>query len=136
MSSSSASAARQPTLSPTAWIGEPQACPAWVGFPSLAGFPAGLQWSGRGQVPAIGDSVHIYLNSFGPAEVKAYFHAEGFLGVVCAPETLPAWFQRQCPGVTLGHCFGRELEPYQPTPAPVVGSPEDWIPDYPPQDEE
>ncbi|WP_426491310.1 hypothetical protein [Hymenobacter sp. 102] len=136
MSSSSASAARQPTLSPTAWTGEPQACPAWVGFPSLAGFPAGLQWSGRGQVPAIGARVSIYLNGFGPAEVKAYFHAEGFLGVVCAPEVLPAWFQRQCPGVTLGHCFGRELEPYQPAPAPVVGSPEDWIPDYPPQDEE
>ncbi|MBB4603668.1 hypothetical protein HNQ93_004294 [Hymenobacter luteus] len=59
MSSSSASVVRQPTLSPTAWTGEPQACPAWVGFPSLAGFPAGLQWSGRGQVPAIGDRVHI-----------------------------------------------------------------------------
>ncbi|MCA8833295.1 hypothetical protein [Hymenobacter pini] len=135
MSNSSASAACQPTLSPTAWAGEPQACPAWVGFPSLTEFPAGLLWSGRGEVPAIGDRVHIYLNGFGAAEVKAYFHAEGFLGVVCAPEVLPAWFQRQCPGVTLGHCFGRELEPYQPAPALVVGSPDDWIPDYPPQDE-
>ncbi|MGI4741286.1 MAG: hypothetical protein ACRYG7_39475 [Janthinobacterium lividum] len=91
--------------------------PHWVGVQTLAELPAGLTWSGTQPVPAIGARVHLYLNSFGPAQVTAYFHADGYLGVVCAPEVLPAWFQQQSPGVREGHFFGIELEPFRPVPA-------------------
>ncbi|WP_400194275.1 hypothetical protein [Hymenobacter sp. B81] len=140
-------APQQPVISPLDWAGNPQQCPPWVGFPSLAGLPAGLTWSGRGDVPAIGARVHIYLNGFGPAQVMAYFHAEGYLGVICQPDTMPVRLQQH--GVTLGHFFGRELEPYSPGPAapalaaevgaiePVafpLNQSNDWIPDYPPEE--
>jgi hypothetical protein len=91
-------------------------------------------------VPAIGARVHVYMNSYGPAEVKAYFHAEGYAGVICQPDQMPARLQAH--GVTLGHFFGRELEPYHPGPHAPDQVPEvveippastDWIPDYPPQ---
>ena len=117
-----APAAKQPHISPLDWAGDPQQCPQWVGFPTHAGLPAGLQWSGRGEVPAIGARVHIYLNSIGPAEVKAYFHAEGYLGVLCQPDKMPEHLAKH--GVTLGHFFGRELEPYTPGPAAPAQVPE------------
>lgn len=156
-------AANQPQISPLDWAGEPALCPKWVGFLSRIGLPGGLTWSGVGEVPAVGGRVHIYLNSFGPAEVKAYFHADGYLGVICQPDVLLAWYQQQSPGVTLGHFFGRELDPFRPKPAPAAALSEaeqpgqwseahdqaheangsnpainnlaDWIPDYPLQEE-
>ena len=131
-----APAALQPAVHPADWAGDPQHCPQWVGFPSRAGFPDGLGWSGAGEVPSIGARVHVHLNDFGPAVVRAYFHAGGYLGVLCAFKQLPDWFHRQSPGVTLGHVFGRELEPPRPTPAPDTNRAEDSIPDYPPQNEE
>lgn len=164
MSSKTASTTKQPEISPLDWAGDPQLCPKWVGFPTRAGLPAGLIWSGSGAVPAIGEHVHLCLNGFGPAEVKAYFHADGYLGVVCAPDELPAWFRQQKPGVTLGHFFGRELDAFRPMRAaaaapseaeqlaqwseavdqaheangnnPAINDPGDWIPDYPPQAED
>lgn len=41
----------------------------------------------------MGARVHIYLNGFGPAEVKAYFYADGYLGVICQPDEMPSWYQ-------------------------------------------
>ena len=111
-----APAARQPEISPLEWAGDRQQCPEWVGFPTRAGLPAGLAWSAVGEVPAIGAHVHVYLNGFGPAVVRAYFHAGGFLGGLCKFTQLPDWFRRQSPGVTLGHVFGRELEPFRSVP--------------------
>lgn len=153
MMNTPAPAAQQPEICPTAWIGNPQLCPAWVGFSTRTSLPVGLQWSGTGEVPAIGAGVHVHLNSFGPAVVRAYFHAAGFLGVLCEFTQVPAWFSRQCPGVTMGHFFGRELEPARAAPlnpANSLGScptgqregvstprfADDWIPDYPPQEVE
>ena len=147
----SAPAARQPEICPTDWKGNPQQCPAWVGFPTRTSLPAGLQWSGTREVPAIGAGVHVYLNSFGPAVVRAYFHTDGFLGVLCEFTQVPAWFSRQCPGVTMGHIFGRELEPARALPlnpennsgtcpaeegasASGLSPADDWIPDYPTQE--
>ena len=146
-----APAARQPEICPTEWTGTPQQCPAWVGFSTRISLPAGLQWSGTREVPAIGVDVQVYLNSFGPAVVRAYFHADGFLGVLCEFTQVPAWFSRQCPGVTMGHIFGRELEPARAMPlnsenssgtclieegesASALSPADDWIPDYPPQE--
>lgn len=104
--------------------------PQWVGVQTLAELPAGLTWSGTQPVPAVGARVHLYLNSFGPAQVKAYFHAEGYLGVVCAPEVLPAWFQQQSPGVREGHFFGIELEPFRSMPVvPAPGEARQLSPD-------
>ena len=134
-------APQQPQISPLAWSDDPQQCPNFVGFPTRAGFPADLVWSGKGEVPAIGARVYIHMNSIGPAEVKAYFHAEGYLGVLCQPETMPEHLRKH--GITLAHLFGRELEPYTPGPhAPdqvpevveIPPAPGDWIPDYPPQE--
>ncbi|MBF9239637.1 hypothetical protein I2I05_19750 [Hymenobacter sp. BT683] len=107
MMSTPALAARQPEISSQEWAADPQQCPAWIGFLTRASLPAGLIWSGTGEVPAISTRVHVYLNSFGPAVVKAYFHADGFLGVLGEFERLPDWFRRQSPGVTMGHLFGR-----------------------------
>ena len=117
-----APASQQPQISPLDWAGDPQQCPQWVGFPTRAGLPAGLQWSGSGEVPTIGARVHIYLNSIGAAEVKAYFHGEGWLGVLCQADTMPEHLAKH--GVTLGHFFGRELEPYSPGPAAPAQVPE------------
>lgn len=90
--------------------------PQWLAVQTLAELPANLIWSGSQPVPAIGARVRVYMNSFGPALVRAYFHAEGYLGVVCLPDQLPAWFQQQNLGVQEGHFFRRELEPFQPLP--------------------
>lgn len=117
-----APAPKQPEISPLDWAGDPQQCPQWVGFPTRAGLPAGLNWSGSGEVPVIGARVHVYLNGIGPAEVKAYFHGEGYLGVLCQADTMPEHLRKH--GVTLGHFFGRELEPYSPGPAAPAMVPE------------
>ncbi|HEX8328123.1 MAG TPA: hypothetical protein VF629_11325 [Hymenobacter sp.] len=117
-----APAAKQPQISSLDWASDPDQCPQWVGYPTRAGLPAGLQWSGSGEVPAIGARAHIYMNSIGPAEVKAYFHAEGYLGVLCQPDKMPEHLAKH--GVTLGHFFGRELEPYTPGPAAPAQVPE------------
>lgn len=136
-----APAPKQPQVSPQDWAGDPAQCPQWVGFPTRAGLPAGLSWSGSGEVPAIGARAHIYTNSYGSAKVIAYFHADGYLGVICQPDTMPARLATH--GVTQGHFFGRELESYRPGPHAPAMIPEvikiapvstDWIPDYPPQE--
>lgn len=117
-----APAPKQPVISLLDWVGDPQQCPQWVGFPTRAGLPAGLEWSGSGDVPVIGARVHIYMNSIGPAEVKAYFHGAGYLGVICQPDTMPEHLRKH--GITLGHFFGRELAPYTPGPVAAAMVPE------------
>lgn len=112
-----APAPQQPQISPLDWVGNPEKCPKCVGFPTRTGLPAGLIWSGRGEVPAIGARVYIHMNSFGPAEVKAYFHADGYLGVICQPDQMPARLEAH--GVTQGHFFGIELEPRQAEQQPL-----------------
>ncbi|TDN39879.1 hypothetical protein E4631_23455 [Hymenobacter sp. UV11] len=112
-----APAPQQPQISPLDWVGDPGQCPKFVGFPTRTGLPADLIWSGKGEVPAIGARVHIYMNSYGPAEVKAYFHADGYLGVICQPDQMPARFVGH--GVTQGHFFGVELEPRKVEPQSV-----------------
>ncbi|WP_223654094.1 hypothetical protein [Hymenobacter psoromatis] len=107
-------APQQPQISPLDWVGDPGQCPKFVGFPTRTGLPADLIWSGKGEVPAIGARVYIHMNSFGPAEVKAYFHADGYLGVICQPDKMPARLEAH--GVTQGHFFGIELEPRQVEP--------------------
>ncbi|GAB3720568.1 hypothetical protein GCM10027594_00600 [Hymenobacter agri] len=112
-----APATKQPEISPLVWAGDPEQCPKWIGYPSRLCLPQLIIWSGAGTVPAIGERVHIYMNSFGPATVRAYFHADGYMGVICEPDEMPEWYKKQAPGVTLGHFFGKELEPRTPGPA-------------------
>lgn len=131
----------QPQISTTSWTSTPDTCPGEVGFPTQANFPAGLIWSGKGEVPAIGARVQIYLNNIGPATVMAYFHYDGYLGVLVAPDTMPAHLQNQQPAITLCHAYGIDLEPRPPRPsaslcvlapaAPQQSTSTDWIPDYP-----
>lgn len=85
---------------------------AWQSAATLAELPAALRWSGTQPIPGIGARVHAYMNGFGAGVVRAYFHADGWLGVVVAVDVLPEWFTKQNPGITEGHFFGRELEPY------------------------
>lgn len=134
-----ASTYTQPTICALAWTSTTEPCPVQVGYPSRENFPADLIWSGTGEVPAIGARVQVYLNGIGAAEVKAYFHYEGYLGVLVAPDTMPAHLQNQRPAVTLCHVYGIDLEPRPPRPAASLcvlrdaeaGSPTDWIPEYP-----
>lgn len=111
-------APQQPKISLLKWAGSPDQCPRFAGFPTRAGLPAGLSWSGKGEVPAIGTRVYIHMNGFGLAEVKAYFHAEGYLGVICQPDKMPAWLAAH--GVTQGHFFGIELAPRKAPPQPLA----------------
>jgi hypothetical protein len=108
---------KQPEISSSQWLNSVTPCPQWVGYPTRLSLPIDLDWSGDTAVPEIGSRVHIYMNGFGPAEVKAYFHADGYLGVICQPDQMPDWYQKQAPGVSLAHFFGRELEPRRPMPA-------------------
>ena len=117
-----APAPKQPEICPSQWLNSVTPCPQWIGYPTRLSLPIDLIWSGDTAVPAIGSRVHIYLNSFGPATVRAYFHADGYLGVICQPDEMPDWYKKQAPGVTLGHFFGRELEPRKPTPTPAAAA--------------
>jgi hypothetical protein len=125
-----ATAPTEPQICSTSWTDTTREAPALIGFASREHFPAGLQWSGSGEVPAVGQRVRLYVNSMGEATVKAYFHHEGFLGVLVAPDQMPAHLR----GVSTCHAYGIELEPRRlrlstaPTPADVS---RDWIPDYP-----
>lgn len=100
-----------PEISALPWGGDREQCPVKIGYPTRDCLPAGLIWSGAAAVPEIGSSVTIYMNSYGAATVKGYFHLDGYLGVICSPEKLPDWFKKQSPGVTMGHFFGVELDP-------------------------
>lgn len=91
--------------------------PPWTTVQTLAELLADLTWSGTQPVPAIGARVRVHMNGFGPALVNGYFHAEDYLGVVCASDQLPVWFQQQRPDVQECHFFGRELEAFWPVPA-------------------
>jgi hypothetical protein len=117
-----APAPKQPEISPLVWAGDPEQCPKWIGYPSRLCLPQSIIWSGAGSVPSIGARVHIYMNSIGPATVRAYFHADGYMGVICEPDTMPEHLRKH--GVTLAHFFGRELEPYLPGPAAPAMVPE------------
>ena len=108
--------ATQPLISPTQWTTPTADCPAWTGYPTRESLPAGLAWTASFELPAIGSRVHVSMNGFGLATVQAYFHAEGYLGVIVKPDVLPAWFSKQQPGVTLGHFFGRELRLVEEAP--------------------
>lgn len=123
-----ASAPNQPQLSPAAWSDTTQPAPVLIGFPSRENFPQGLLWSGCGEVPAVGQRVRIHLNNIGEAMVRAYFHYDGYLGVLVAPDQMPAHLS----GVRTCHAYGVDLEPRRlrqdPEPASVSN---DWIPDYP-----
>lgn len=121
----SAPAPKQPEICASQWLNSATPCPQWQGRPTRLSLPLSLAWSADFAVPEIGSRVQVRMNGFGPAVVKAYFHADGYLGLICQPDVLPDWFQKQSPGVTLGHFFGREL---QPEPQAKAG---DWIPDYP-----
>lgn len=161
-----ASTPKQPEVSPCQWLNSVTPCPQWVGYPTRLSLPIDLIWSGDTAVPVIGSRVHIYMNGFGPATVRAYFHADGYLGVICQPDEMPDWYKKQSPGVTLGHFFGRELEPRKPTPPaaalmvvpvedelgrlsdqldaaheangnnPAINGPDDWVPDYPDENQD
>jgi hypothetical protein len=114
---------KHPELTALPWQGDREQCPRWVGFPTRESLPAGLIWSGAGELPAIGSRVTIYMNSYGPATVNGYYHADGYLGVICSPDKLPDWFKKQSPGVTKAHFFGRDLDPRK-KPAAQEPSPE------------
>lgn len=121
--------ATHPQLSPTPWTDLTQPCPVLIGYPTRAGIPAEVLWSSSQPVPAIGARVHVHTNGLGGAEVKAYFHFDGFLGVIVALDQVPAHLRAA--GTTLGHVYGRDLEPRQAPAAPLAPCSLDWIPEYP-----
>jgi hypothetical protein len=112
-SAAASSNPQQPQISALSWEGNREQCPCWVGYPTRESLPATLNWTGPTELPAVGSTVTIYMNSYGPATVEAYFHAAGVLGVICRPYTLPDWFKKQSPGVSTGHFVGRDLVAHQ-----------------------
>lgn len=152
---------KQPQINSGQWLNAQTPAPEWVGYPTVLSLPLNLQWTSTRAVPVVGARVHIYFNRFGSATVRAYFHAEGYLGLICEPDELPEWFKEQNPGVTLVHVFGREIDrsrrprPHaQDTAAAAeafdvdesfdkaheangndltINRPDDWIPEYPDQ---
>jgi len=73
-----------------------------------------IKWSGKGDVPKLGDTVEITMNSLGKAVVYGYFVAAGWLGVQTVMFHPPAWHLRQSPKGTEHHrkafVFGAELK--------------------------
>lgn len=85
-----------------------QPAPMWAETPQLSALPGGLYWSGKGEVPGLGDVMMVRRDGglSGKATVKGYFHAEGFLGVVADFEKVPQRYKKSPRSRFL---FGREV---------------------------
>ncbi len=110
-------APKQPQISSCQWLNSVTPCPQWLGYPTRLSLPINLDWSADSALPEIGSRVHIHMNGFGPAVVRAYFHAKGYLGLVCTPDQPPAWFIKPSSDVSTSHFFGRELDSTRLGPA-------------------
>lgn len=92
--------ARQQLLAPT---------PEFEAAPRLTMLPGGLHWSGQGQVPPVGATVTVSREGHtAPAQVKAYCHAAGFLGLVVEAQQ-PVKRTRRQAGPRAGCVFGSQL---------------------------
>lgn len=67
------------------------------------------RWSGTTPPPAIGATVNVRINAFGPSTVLRYFTQHGFLGIVVRPHRYPDWFKKQNPRRKDIHVFGAEI---------------------------
>lgn len=54
-----------------------------------------MKWSGKGELPAIGERVYMAINSIGYGTVKGYCESHGFLGLLVLPENPPEWYRKQ-----------------------------------------
>ena len=54
-----------------------------------------LFWSGKCQIPAIGDRVEMLFNQWGKGEVVGYVSLDGFLGCQVKVDKTPDWFLEQ-----------------------------------------
>ncbi len=70
----------------------------------------GFKWSGKYDLPSIGDRIYTPMNGMGYGKVIHYFTEAGFLGVALELEVVPDWHKRQCPGVGVAMCFGAETQ--------------------------
>lgn len=83
--------------------------PEFEAAPRLTMLPGGLHWSGQGQVPPVGATVTVSREGHAePAQVKAYCHAAGFLGLVVEVQQ-PVKRARRQPSPRAGCVFGSQL---------------------------
>ena len=83
--------------------------PEFEAAPRLTLLPGGLHWSGQGQVPPVGATVTVSREGHPePAQVKAYCHAAGFLGLVVETQP-PVKRARRQPSPRAGCVFGSQL---------------------------
>lgn len=83
--------------------------PEFEAAPRLTMLPGGLHWSGQGQVPQVGATVTVRREGHtGPAQVQAYCHAAGFLGLVVEAQQ-PARRARATPGPRARCVFAHQL---------------------------
>lgn len=83
--------------------------PEFEAAPRLTMLPGGLHWSGQGQVPQVGATVTVSREGHsGPAQVKAYCHAAGFLGLVVEMQQ-PVKRASRKPSPRAGCVFGSQL---------------------------
>lgn len=61
-----------------------------------------IKWSGRDPVPAIGATVHVYMNHLGDGIVRGYAVSHGWLFILCDLPNPPAWWVKQMAESTRG----------------------------------
>jgi len=77
-----------------------------------AEFPVDIKWSNLTMdVPAIGEIVHVRMNSIKAARVEGYFVEHGFLGLLVKPLAPPSWYVKQNGRFSTCHVFGTEVDP-------------------------
>ncbi|WP_223654090.1 hypothetical protein [Hymenobacter psoromatis] len=83
--------------------------PEFQAVPRLTMLPGGLHWSGQGQAPQVGATVTVSREGHNqPAQVKAYCHAAGFLGLVVEVQQ-PVKRASRKPSPRAGCVFGSQL---------------------------
>jgi hypothetical protein len=74
-------------------------------------YPAGVRWSGKWELPAIGNEVRIAFNGLGTGTVAGYFVEGGWLGLQVKLNAAPDWHIKQNGANPYSYVFGAEIDP-------------------------
>ena len=69
-----------------------------------------VKWSGKGAIPAVGDTVNVRLNSIGEGCVTGYFVQDGYVGVKVKIFNPPEWMKCNNPEGEDSFIFGAEIK--------------------------
>lgn len=71
-------------------------------------------WSGKTELPKVGDKVHINMNGLGDGTVESYFIESEWLGVTVRLDKQPDWHKKQRPNNPIAMVFGLEISVSNP----------------------